>query len=180
MSPRQFHSASFLQRLFNQSPSQTKPYKLDLVNGLGTQLLGKDDRDIYQVISTYKPQVNDRLVPNPLANQVIAKIKGLIPWVEQVRFGHSREELYPIVIGLAIAYTGRSKWVVCGPGMKPWGQDLGWGANKEVVHQVAYNDLTSLEQLFEAYPEEIGAIILEPIADALPTEHFFIPTPGPR
>ena len=109
-------------------------------------------------------------------------ICNAMPSIEMIRFVNSGTEATMTAIRLARAFTSRNKiikfagcyhghsdglLVKAGSGLATLGipdspgVPLGYTQNTLVA---TYNDAEAVEQLFERYPEEIAAVIVEPIA----------------
>lgn len=105
------------------------------------------------------------------------------PWAERARFARSGGEACAIAVRIARARTGRNRVAFCGyhgwsdwyisanigdttrldeqllPGLKPTGVPrMLQGTNIPFM----YNDLNSLEEVVQKYPDDIAAIIMEP------------------
>lgn len=125
-----------------------------------------------------------------LAQQIIA----LMPAVEMVRFVNSGTEATMSALRLARAWTGRNKivkfsgcyhghadmlLVEAGSGVATLGLPDSPGVPPGTAADtlvVPFNDLAAVERVFAAYPDEIAAVIVEPIAAnigfVLPAEGF--------
>ena len=117
-----------------------------------------------------------------------------IPSVEMVRMVNSGTEATMSALRLARAYTKRSKilkfegcyhghadhlLIKAGSGAMTFGIPSSPGVPEAIASETltaVYNDLASVRALFEQYPEDIAAIIVEPIAGnmglVLPQEGF--------
>ena len=96
-----------------------------------------------------------------------------------VRFGKNGSDATSGAIRVARAYTRRDRVAVCGyHGWHDWyigstARDLGIpAATKALTHKFLYNDIESLHQLFQEYPGEIAAVILEPMNVFFPKDDF--------
>jgi glutamate-1-semialdehyde 2,1-aminomutase len=111
---------------------------------------------------------------------VAEKLVEVIPCAEMVRFGKNGSDATSGSIRVARAYTGRDRVALCGyHGWHDWyigstARDLGVpAATKALTHKFSYNDIESLHQLFRDYPDEIAAVILEPM-NVFPPEDDFL------
>ncbi len=109
-------------------------------------------------------------------------ICAALPSVELVRLVNSGTEACMTALRLARAYTGRSKiikfagnyhghadglLVAAGSGALTHGVPTSAGVPASYAAETliaTYNDLTSVESLFDAWPADIAAIIVEPVA----------------
>ncbi|MDE7331768.1 MAG: aminotransferase class III-fold pyridoxal phosphate-dependent enzyme [Lachnospiraceae bacterium] len=115
-----------------------------------------------------------------LAEQLIALHK---PWAERARFARSGGEACAIAIRIARAKTRKNKVAFCGyHGWSDWYISANIGDETQLDEQLLpglkptgvprmlqgtalpflYNDLESLEELVNKYPDDIAAIIMEP------------------
>lgn len=102
----------------------------------------------------------------------------LVPSVEMVKFGKNGSNVTTAAVKIARAYTGRR--YVCVPRQQPFFSFDDWfigttalkrGIPAEQTNSTLvfdYNDLTSLQALFDAHPGEIAAVMLEPATTMLP------------
>jgi glutamate-1-semialdehyde 2,1-aminomutase len=128
------------------------------------------------------------------AESVLAKLViASVPSVEMVRFVNSGTEATMSALRLARAYTGRNKiikfsgcyhghadmlLVQAGSGVATLGLPDSPGVPSEVAANTLtapYNDSAAIEQLFSAYPDQIAALIVEPVAANM---GLVLPLPG--
>ena len=120
----------------------------------------------------------------PVAQEVelAEMICAALPSVEMVRLVNSGTEACMTALRLARAYTGRSKivkfagnyhghadglLVAAGSGALTHGVPTSAGVPEAYAAETliaAYNDLASVATLFDAWPEDIAAVIVEPVA----------------
>jgi glutamate-1-semialdehyde aminotransferase len=152
---------------------------VDFINGLLSISIGYNDPDI---ISAVKHQLDNGVIfslPHPLEMEVAELLVELVPCAEKVRFGKNGTDVTSAAIRLARAYTNREHILVCGyHGWQDWyigstTRDLGVPkAVKELTHVFQYNDIHSLEKLFDRYPNEVAAVIMEPMNVDWPEEGY--------
>ena len=152
---------------------------IDFVNGLAPIILGYNDPD---VIKAVKAQLEDGTIfslPHELEIKVAEKIVEMVPCAEVVRFGKNGSDATAGAIRLARAYTKRDHVAVCGyHGWQDWyigstSCNLGVpSAVSNLTHLFAYNDLNSLSRLFKKFPDQIAAVIMEPMNSAEPSNGF--------
>lgn len=106
------------------------------------------------------------------------RICDLIPSAEMVKFAKNGSNVTTAAVKIARAYTGRR--FVCVPRQHPFFSFDDWFIGTTAVQrgvdgpQVSstlvfdYNNLASLEALFDAYPGEIAAVMLEPATHIVP------------
>ena len=152
---------------------------IDFINSLAAITLGYNDPDVTQAVAA---QLNDGVIfslSHPLETAVAEKIIEMVPCAEMVRFGKNGSDATSGAIRLARAYTSREHVAVCGyHGWQDWyigstTRDLGVPeCTKQLVHPFIYNDLASLEHIFSQYPDQIAAVIMEPMNTTWPKDDF--------
>ena len=114
--------------------------------------------------------------------QLAEMICQALPSVDMVRLVNSGTEACMSALRLARAFTGRSKivkfagnyhghadglLVQAGSGALTHGVPTSAGVPESYAAETlvaAYNDMSSVESLFDAWPEDIAAVIVEPVA----------------
>lgn len=152
---------------------------LDMIGSLAALTLGHNDPDVTKAVSR---QLQDGIIfslPHPLEFQVAEKIISLVPCAERVRFGKNGSDATAGAIRVSRAFTNRDHVAVCGyHGWQDWyigstARNLGVPqATRDLTHTFMYNDLDSLKKLFTDYPEQIAAVILEPMNVTAPANDF--------
>lgn len=152
---------------------------IDFISGLLSVSVGYNDPDVTAAVSK---QLNNGFIfslPHRLEMEVAEMLVDLVPCAEMVRFGKNGTDATSAAIRLARAYTGREHVLVCGyHGWQDWyigstARDLGVPeAVKELTHVFQYNDIESLKQWFQLYPEDVAAVIMEPMNIEWPQEGF--------
>lgn len=152
---------------------------IDFINGLACVTLGYNDRDVNAAVIE---QLNNGVIfslPHPLEIMVAEKIIEMVPCAEMVRFGKNGSDATSGAIRLARAYTGRNHAAVCGyHGWQDWyigstARNLGVPeATSRLTHTFYYNDMESLKNVFMQYPEQIAAVIMEPMNSVEPQNDF--------
>lgn len=109
--------------------------------------------------------------PHRIEREAAERLIDLIPSAEMVKFGLNGSDATTAAIRLARAYTNRDMVAVCR--QHPFFSTDDWfivttsmsaGIPKSVESltvQFSYNDLTDLTRVFEEYPGQIAAVILE-------------------
>lgn len=152
---------------------------IDFINSLLAVSLGYGDPEVNAAVRRQLESGVSFSLPHRLEMEVAEQIIELVPCAEAVRFGKNGSDATGGAIRIARAYTGRDHVAVCGyHGWQDWyigstTRDLGVPqATKALTHKFAYNDLASLERLFEEQPGRIAAVILEPMNVAWPAPGF--------
>lgn len=152
---------------------------IDYVCSLGAITLGYCDPDIDSAVSEQLKKGVIFSLPSKLEAEVAQAIVDAIPCAEMVRFGKNGSDATAGAVRLARAYTGRERIVTCGyHGWQDWyigttSRNLGVPeTTRTLTHPVRYNDLDAVRVLFETYPNQIAAIIMEPINFEVPKEGY--------
>jgi glutamate-1-semialdehyde 2,1-aminomutase len=112
-----------------------------------------------------------------LEMEVAEKLIEIIPCAEKVRFAKNGTDATTASIRIARAYTGKEHVAVCGyHGWQDWyigstTRDLGVPkAVKELTHKFEYNNIESLERVFQE--RELACVIMEPMNIEYPKDNF--------
>lgn len=152
---------------------------VDFINGLLPVILGYCDPDVdAAVIEQLRCGISFSL-PCLLETEVSEMLVEAIPCAEMVRFGKNGSDATAGAVRVARAYTGRERVAVCGYhgwqdwyiGSTPRNQGVPECVSR-LTHSFRYNDLPSLETLFDAHPGEFAAVIMEPMTTEEPAEGF--------
>lgn len=152
---------------------------IDFINGLAAITLGYNDPD---VTASVRGQLEDGVIfslPHPIEIKVAEKIVEMVPCAEMVRFGKNGSDATAGAVRLARAYTGRDHVAVCGyHGWQDWyigstARHLGVPrATRELTHTFYYNNIDSLHSIFQKWPGQVAAVILEPMNVVEPEKGF--------
>jgi glutamate-1-semialdehyde 2,1-aminomutase len=120
--------------------------------------------------------------PNVMESELAERLCALFPQVERVRFVSSGTEAAMSAIRLARGYTGRTKilkfegcyhgtadslLVKAGSGALAFGTPSSAGVPADLAQHTLvaqFNDLPSVEQLFQQHGSDIACVMVEPIA----------------
>ncbi len=148
---------------------------IDFVNSLAAVTLGYGDPDVNAAVTAQLQQGVIFSLPHRLETEVAELICELVPCAEMVRFGKNGSDATAGAVRLARAHTGRDRIAVCGyHGWQDWyigstARNRGVpAATRELTHTFAYNDLASLQALFDRHPGEIAGVIMEPMGGTPP------------
>ena len=109
-------------------------------------------------------------------------LQSLVPSAEMVKFAKDGSSILTAGIKLARAYTGRELVAICAD--SPFFSYNDWfigttpmdggipPAGKSLTVTFRYNDIGSLEALFERYPGQIAMVLLEPARAIEPRDGF--------
>ncbi len=187
----QTFSKSYLQFSVGASPLFVKEGKgceltdlddnryIDYTMGLGACLLGYAFEPVLEKVKKELDRGTVFTLPSYLETQLAELLVELVPCAEKVRFGKNGSDVTSAAVRLARAYTGRDLIACCGyHGWQDW--YIGTTTrNKGVPKAVQkltltfeYNNIESLERLFEEYPDQIACVIMEPVGVEEPKEGF--------
>ncbi|MEM7068648.1 MAG: glutamate-1-semialdehyde 2,1-aminomutase [Pseudomonadota bacterium] len=120
--------------------------------------------------------------PSPIEFECAEKLLEMIPSGEMCKFAKDGSTVTTAAIKLARAQTGRTKIALCAD--HPFFAIHDWfigtteinagipGETKANSHTFRYGDPASLEKLFEEYPNQFAAVILEPAKYDDPKDGF--------
>ncbi|MEP7288310.1 MAG: glutamate-1-semialdehyde 2,1-aminomutase [Chloroflexota bacterium] len=166
---------------------------IDYVLSWGPMVLGHAPKVVVEAIREQAGHGTSFGAPTGLETQLAELIISLIPSLEMVRFVNSGTEATMSALRLARAYTQRSKilkfaghyhghsdmlLVQAGSGVATLGlpdsPGVPQGATQDTL-TLPFNDLAAVEALFAQFPDQIAAIILEPVVGNM---GFVLPQPG--
>ncbi len=155
---------------------------IDFVQSWGPLIFGHCDADIEaSVIDAVKRGLSFG-APTTLETELANEIVSLFDSIDKVRFVSSGTEAVMSAIRLARGVTGRdaivkftgcyhghsdSLLVQAGSGLATFGTPSSPGVPEDLTKHTllaTYNDILSVQQCFEALPEGIACVIIEPIA----------------
>jgi len=155
---------------------------VDYVLSWGPLILGHAHPEVIEAVIEAIRKGTSFGAPTEREIQLADKIVEIVPSVEMVRLVNSGTEATMSAIRLARAFTGRDKiikFIGCyhghgdsflieaGSGSLTLSTPSSPGVPKGVAGDTLvanYNDLDSVKNLFEKYPGEIAAVIVEPVA----------------
>ena len=155
---------------------------IDYVLSWGPLILGHAPEEIVAAIRAAAARGTSFGAPSPLEIDLAKLVQSFMPNIEMVRFVNSGTEATMSALRLARAFTKRDKiikfegcyhghadllLVQAGSGVATLGLPDSPGVPKDTVKDTLvarYNDLDSTAALFDRFPGEIAAIIVEPVA----------------
>ena len=142
---------------------------IDLVSALGAITLGYADPEVNEAIHRQLSIGTVFSQPHALEVEVAELVSELVPGAERVRFGKSGSDATAAAVRLARAVTGRDRVMVGGyHGWHDWfigTTSMNAGVPESVrnlTHRVEPSNPDGVTELFERYPDEFAAVVLEP------------------
>lgn len=155
---------------------------IDYVGSWGPMILGHNNPAVAQAVIKAVKNGLSYGAPTPSEVALAERVTQLIPTIEMVRMVNSGTEATMSALRLARGYTERNKiikfegcyhghadylLVKAGSGALTFGHPTSPGVPEDFIKHTLvcdYNDLNSVAQAFADYPEDIAAIIVEPVA----------------
>ena len=150
--------------------------------GLRTVVLGHCYPAVLEAVRAQLEKGSNYTLPSPLEADLAELLVDLIPSGEMVKFAKNGSDVTSAAVRLARAYTGRDYVAICEPGSFFSVNDWYIGSTpcnagvpqrvQELTLGYPYNNLASLEALFDQHNGEIAAVILEPATTEPPVEGY--------
>ena len=155
---------------------------IDYVLSWGPLITGHAHPNVVKAIQEAAVKGTSYGAPSPLELELAKRVMEFMPNIEMLRFVNSGTEATMSALRLARAYTKRDKiikfdgcyhghadllLVQAGSGVATLGLPDSPGVPADTVKDTLvadFNRLESVEVLFQKYPEQIAAIIVEPVA----------------
>jgi len=155
---------------------------IDYVLSWGPLITGHAHPKVIEAIQKAAAKGTSYGAPSPLEIELAKRILEFMPNIEMIRFVNSGTEATMSALRLARAYTKRDKiikfdgcyhghadllLVQAGSGVATLGLPDSPGVPANTVKDTLvadFNNLESVEALFKEYPEQIAAVIVEPVA----------------
>jgi glutamate-1-semialdehyde 2,1-aminomutase len=166
---------------------------LDYVCSWGAMILGHAHDAVTASVRDQSARGTSYGMTNPLEIELAEKIRAALPSLEMIRFVSSGTEATMSAVRLARAFTEREqilKFEGCyhghadgflshaGSGLATFGISSSPGVPDFFAHltvTVPYNDLGAVEKIFASCPQQIAAVIIEPVAANM---GVVLPDPG--
>ena len=167
---------------------------IDYIASWGPMILGHAHKPVVDAVIDKAQKGTSFGMPTAIETEIAKLAVSMVPGIDKIRFVNSGTEACMSAVRLARGYTGREKiikfagcyhghsdsfLIQAGSGAVTFGSPNSPGVTQGTAKDTLladYNDLEGVKALFEANPNEIGAIIIEPIAGnmgcILPKEGF--------
>jgi len=153
---------------------------IDFLCGLGPVILGHGYEQVNKAI---KDQLKNGILfslPHKLEIELSELICKMIPCADMVKFSKTGSGAATGAVRVARAFSKRDKIAYCGSGgvWHDWfasiiSRNLGVPKfNQDLIHVFEYNNLKSLEKIFEKNQNEIACVFMEPTMFERPNDSF--------
>ena len=152
---------------------------VDFVLSLGAVSVGYNHPQFNEALEAQIKKGISFSQPTALEAEAAQKLIEIIPCAEMVRFLKNGSDATSVCVRLARAFTGREIIAVCGyHGMDDW--FIGSTENNRgvpvgvcgLIRKFTYNDISSLEKIFDDETEKVAAVIMEPVQGDGPKDGF--------
>jgi glutamate-1-semialdehyde 2,1-aminomutase len=120
--------------------------------------------------------------PGVLEYELAEYLIALWPWADMVKFGKNGSDVTTAAVKLARAYTGRKYVAYCADhsffSIHDWfigTTSMDSGVPEEIsglTLKFRYNNIASVQALFDQYPSRVAALILEPVKNEEPRDNY--------
>lgn len=155
---------------------------IDYINSWGPMILGHAHEPVITAIKERAEKGTSFGMPTELETQIAELAIAMVPNIDKIRFVNSGTEACMSAIRLARGFTKRDKiikfagcyhghsdsfLIQAGSGASTFGTPNSPGVTQGTAQDTLlapYNNLTAVADLFAANPQQIAAIIVEPVA----------------
>ena len=155
---------------------------IDFVGSWGPMIVGHAHEEILETLHQTAMRGTSFGAPTELEIQIAEKIVNMVESIDMVRMVNSGTEATMSAVRLARSYTERDKiikfdgcyhghadsfLIQAGSGSMTLGRPNSPGVPKSAVSNTLgaeFNNLNSVKNLFTRYPDDVAAVIVEPIA----------------
>lgn len=167
---------------------------IDYIASWGPMILGHAYEPVVRAVIEKAKKGTSFGMPTAIETEIARLAVSMVPGIDKIRFVNSGTEACMSAVRLARGYTGREKiikfagcyhghsdsfLIQAGSGAVTFGSPNSPGVTQGTAKDTLladYNNLDNVKNLFEANPEQIAAIIIEPVAGnmgcILPKEGF--------
>ena len=155
---------------------------IDYINSWGPMILGHAYKPVVDAVVDKAKKGTSFGMPTEIETKIAELAVSMVPNIDKIRFVNSGTEACMSAVRLARGFTGKEKIVKfagcyhghsdsfliqAGSGAVTFGSPNSPGVTKGTAKDTllaAYNNLEAVKNIFEANPNEIAAIIVEPVA----------------
>ncbi|PKO41828.1 MAG: aminotransferase class III [Betaproteobacteria bacterium HGW-Betaproteobacteria-3] len=163
------------------------------ISGIGANILGYCDPDVDAAVIKCVQSGNSSSLNAPEDVELAELLCNLHPWADKVRFARTGGEALTVAVRIARAATGRDRVAFCGyhgwhdwylaanlsdnesltehllPGLSPLGVPKGL---RGTALPFRYNQINELKAIFAQHPDEVAAVVMEPLRNEMPEPGF--------
>ena len=168
---------------------------IDYISSWGPLILGHGYKPVVQAVQNQAEKGTSYGIPTELETKIAELAITMAPNIDKIRFVNSGTEACMSAVRLGRGFTGREKiikfsgcyhghsdafLIQAGSGAVTFGSPNSPGVTQGTAKDTllaTYNNVDSVTQLFKANPDEIAAIIIEPVAGnmgCIPPEAGFL------
>ena len=155
---------------------------IDYINSWGPMILGHAYKPVVDAVVDKAKKGTSFGMPTEIETKIAELAVSMVPNIDKIRFVNSGTEACMSAVRLARGFTGKEKiikfagcyhghsdsfLIQAGSGAVTFGSPNSPGVTKGTAKDTllaAYNNLEAVKNIFEANPNEIAAIIVEPVA----------------
>jgi glutamate-1-semialdehyde 2,1-aminomutase len=155
---------------------------IDFINSWGPMILGHAFKPVVKAVVDKAKKGTSFGMPTEIETKIAALAISMVPNVDKIRFVNSGTEACMSAVRLARGYTGKEKiikfagcyhghsdsfLIQAGSGAVTFGSPNSPGVTKGTAKDTLlapYNNLNAVKHIFESNPNQIAAIIVEPVA----------------
>ena len=155
---------------------------IDFINSWGPMILGHAFKPVVNAVVDKAKKGTSFGMPTEIETKIAALAISMVPNVDKIRFVNSGTEACMSAVRLARGYTGKEKiikfagcyhghsdsfLIQAGSGAVTFGSPNSPGVTKGTAKDTLlapYNNLNAVKHIFESNPNQIAAIIVEPVA----------------
>ena len=155
---------------------------IDYISSWGPMILGHAFTPVIDAVKQRADKGTSFGMPTALETEIANLALEMVPNIDKIRFVNSGTEACMSAVRLARGASGKEKiikfagcyhghsdafLIQAGSGAVTFGSPSSPGVTKGTAQDTLlapYNNIEAVEQLFQEYPDEIAAIIIEPVA----------------
>ena len=155
---------------------------IDYINSWGPMLLGHAFPPVVEAVIEKTKKGTSFGTPTEIETEIAKLAVSMVPNIDKIRFVNSGTEACMSAVRLARGFTGREKiikfrgcyhghtdsfLIAAGSGLSTFGVPSSPGVTKGTAQDTLlanFNDMNSVQELFDSNKNEIACIIIEPVA----------------